>query len=453
MTYGLGGYKSWEAENGNVRVESHSGDRRDFLRRYERKTATAIEQGLNGIAKLGPKLLKLVADARSLHAAWDFLKRNGGTAPGPNGLKYDDLTGSEVWELLRALGKSLRNGTYCAGPDRKVNIAKSSGRGYRTLRLQNLQDRVVARAIVQITQPLLDPGFDENSFGYRPGRDRCHALAKAMQLAKNEDRMVWLLEDVKDAFDQVPLKRLFDVIRRVLPAAESLWQLIERVLGSGTKRGIRQGSPLSPLLLNLYLDHFLDRVWRRSFPDTPLLRSADDLLVLCRTEQEARRAQADLRRVLNPAGMPLKASDEAIRDLNNNDKADWLGFRITKGDDGLEVRISAAAWSALETGLKLAHKKPAAPLRATQIVGGWIDQLGPCFRHEDKDQVLFRISDVASRMSFRELPEAEELRGRWSGAYLRWQGPQIATSSAVLSTAMPCYSVSEDDGSADRHVF
>ena len=70
MTYGLGGYKSWDADNGNVLVESHSGDRRAFLRRYERKTATTVEQGPSGIAKLGPKLLNWGADPRNLWAAW-----------------------------------------------------------------------------------------------------------------------------------------------------------------------------------------------------------------------------------------------------------------------------------------------------------------------------------------------------------------------------------------------
>jgi integrase len=215
----------------------------------------------------------------------DYLRRHGGAAPGPNGKTYDDFTNREVWELLLAISRAIRSGTYRPGPDREVKIPKASGRGHRTLRLQNIEDRVVARAIVQIIQLLLDPGFDEYSYGYRPGLDRRHALATAIHLAETENRMRWVFEDAKDAFDNVPINRLLDIVRRRLPAAADLWVLIERVLENDTGRGLRQGSPLAPLMLNLYLDHFLDRVWRRLLPDTPLLRSADDLLVLCRTEE------------------------------------------------------------------------------------------------------------------------------------------------------------------------
>ena len=74
------------------------------------------------------------------------------------------------------LGKALRDGTYRPGPDRKRKVPKNTGSGYRTIRLQNIVDRVVARAVLQIIQPLVDPTFDKNSFGFRPGKDRRHAL-------------------------------------------------------------------------------------------------------------------------------------------------------------------------------------------------------------------------------------------------------------------------------------
>jgi len=82
------------------------------------------------------------------------------------GIDRKDLVGCptlpalDFWDLLRALSKAINDGTYRPGPDRTTRIAKSSRRGHRTLRLQNIEDRVVQRGIVQIIQPLLDPGFD-----------------------------------------------------------------------------------------------------------------------------------------------------------------------------------------------------------------------------------------------------------------------------------------------------
>jgi len=94
----------------NVPVESHTGDRHALLRRFGRKATTAVLEGRAGIASLGPKLLKWVSDTRNLRAAWDFLRHYGGTAPGPNGMTYDDLTTKEAWGLCGAHGQAIRIG-------------------------------------------------------------------------------------------------------------------------------------------------------------------------------------------------------------------------------------------------------------------------------------------------------------------------------------------------------
>ena len=102
-----------------------------------------------------------------------------------------------------------------------------------------------------------------------------------------------------------PQHRLLDVVRYRLPD-EGIVRLIERMVLTETGRGLRQGGCLSPLLLNLYLDHHLDRRWRMRHPDLPLIRVADDILVLTRNQEEAQQTWTDLREMLLPAGMPLK---------------------------------------------------------------------------------------------------------------------------------------------------
>src|SRR5262249_2770524 len=153
---------------------------------------------------------------------------------------------------------------------------------------------------------LLDPQFDPLSFGFRPGpAPHLRALATASRLARQLGAWVWLAVDLKDAFTSVPLNRLLDVVKKYLPTDE-LIAFLKTVVISERVQGLRQGGPLSPLLLNLYLHHHLDRKWRASQPDVPLIRYADDLLLLCESPEEAAQAYDDLKDLLQPTGMVIK---------------------------------------------------------------------------------------------------------------------------------------------------
>src|SRR4051812_44973032 len=99
-------------------------------------------------------------------------------------------------------------------------------------------------------------------------------------LATEQQRVVWITADLKDAFGSVPLPRLMDLVGKRLPDAR-LTDLLRRIVGD-QKKGLPQGGPLSPFLMNLYADHFLDQKWRQQFPETPGIRYIDDELILCR---------------------------------------------------------------------------------------------------------------------------------------------------------------------------
>jgi hypothetical protein len=264
--------------------------------------------------------------------------------------------------------------------------------------------------------------FLECSMGFGPRISRSHALARAERLAMEGGFWVWLLEDVRDAFDNVPQKRLLDVARLYLPDG-GIMALIERAVATGTGRGIRQGGPLSPLLLNLYLHHVLDRKWRRCRPDLPLLRVADDLLVLCRSEEEAEQARRTLELILTPAGMPLKAQKQpTTRNLTLGDHADWLGYRVTRGEGGVQTRLTEEeVWlGRLERKLTLAHEKADAPSRAIDIVVGWVQQQGPCYPHTDARQTYARVIHLAHTLGFEEIPLEQQFLKQWQLAYARW---------------------------------
>lgn len=285
--------------------------------------------------------------------------------------------------------------------------------------MQNIEDRVVARAICQVIQPILDSRFDAGSFGYRPGLSRMHALATAEISVTSAGRTCLVVDDGKDAFNQIPRNRLLDVLRLTLP--DTVTEFIQLVMATDSPLGVRQGSPLSPLLLNVYLDHFLDKPWRKRHPEKPLIRSADDILVCCCDVGQAQHAYHDLEVMTTAAGVPLKGNEAtAIQDLARKQGADWLGYRLSYPADELVCRIADRAWEALAIRLEHAHSKPCSPLVANQVLEGWFDQLGPCFRSELTDDVFNRVRSVAADLAFDEIPTNQQLRRRWRAAFVRW---------------------------------
>jgi hypothetical protein len=415
------GDKVWRRDNNPATLLHHRGSPEDLLKRHKRSARRAGQQGLAGIRDLSPHLFGLIADPRILRLAWDHLARKGGQAPGPDGRRYTDYSSAEVWDLCRCLGSALSNGVYRPGPERTRYIDKASGHGgKRPLVIQNIIDRVVQRAMAIVVQPVLDPLFYEYSFLYRPKRSHLDALAHAEYLTLSQRRYVWVKQDIRDAFQNVEIPRLLQILYKYLPSDE-LRDLCKKVLPSNEVNGIRQGGPLSPLMLNLFLHHFLDHPWRQNIPDIPLIRAADDLLCPCLNEKQAEKGDTELRRFLMPAGMPLKFdSGDAINDIRKNDQTIWLGFGIWKTHHGLGVRIAERSWDRLERYLKLAHTKEHAPLRAQRTILDLLKQRGPCYRWSPPTEIFPRMVALARKFAFDEIPDYADVQSCYQKANARW---------------------------------
>jgi hypothetical protein len=408
-------------------VSDHQGKPQDFLLRHRRHAKHVLLRGKEGLLEIAPHLLYRISDERTLSLAFDYLAAHGGQAPGPNGVHYSDFNTSQKWQLCRELRNEIRAGTYTTGAEYLRWIPKRSGKGKRPLIIQNIDARVVQRATVEIVQPLLDPRFDPRSFGFRPNdhstleRSPLGALALAERLALDEKRWLWVAVDIKDAFCNVPIKRLLDLICKAL-VDEELVRFIQRLLSGAKLPGLRQGGPLSPLLLNLYLDHFLDRKWRKLFPNIPLIRYADDILVLCKSRKQAITAYKALVNILKPAGMTLKEDvEKAVCRLDQGQKAHYMGFEISKGNERLCLGLTRETWDGLHAHLENAHEAPSSALRAVQVVVGWLNARAACFPDLGVEAVYARIQKIARQHAFDELLYPVEVQEIAQDAIDRWE--------------------------------
>ena len=427
-----------------IPTEAHEGSHRDFLRRHEREASEVARGTAQEKREFSRCLLRRIADPRNLFCAIEHVARDPDKAPGPNGVRADRLENFERWNLARTLSEVVRDrgqerSHYRPGPVRTVPIAKAGG-GTRPIEIQNIEDRVVHRATAQILGPLLDPQFSPYAVGFRPGLGREYALAFATNLIQPGNLTV-ISEDIRNAFGSVPRNRLIDCLGAT-GITDDVCDLVARAMSRATRRGIPQGSALSPLMLNVYLNHFLDGPWLDQHPGRPVIRFADNLLLAASDEQEATRLYNELRELLLPTGMLLKyGRDSSIRNLETGQAVDWLGYRMTRLIR-LEIGIGPDSWTRLEDHLAECQAHPDATLRATEVVIGTLDQWGPAYGSENIENVVARVQGIAAAQGFGELPTGEELEQTWRGAYVRFRAVKRVVSSSITVLA---------GGSAHQH--
>ena len=259
----------------------------------------------------------------TLLRAFDRVEENHG-GPGVDGETVEDF-GTQLESRLLALRQSLRSGSYRPAPLLHMGMAKAEG-GIRILRIPCVRDRVAQTAAALVLTPVLDPEFEDVSYGYREGRSVDQAVRRIMQLRDRGFR--WVVDaDIERYFDEIPIDKLLERLARHVDE-EAVLALVRRWLtaevreGAGGYRmskGVAQGSPLSPLLANLYLDR-LDEAHLRA--GHKLVRFADDFVILCKTRPDAEQAldlaEAELRKMqlaLNPTKTRITHFDHGFKYL------------------------------------------------------------------------------------------------------------------------------------------
>lgn len=347
---------------------------------------TANSAGLEGQAytareeQSGDETLELIQEVlrrENMLSAHQRVVRNGG-APGADGMTVEDLMPycREHWEQIR---ERILNGSYVPQPIRRVEIPKPDGQGTRTLGIPTVMDRMIQQAVAQVLQPIFEPTFSENSFGFRPGRNTHGALLRAQEYV--QQGFGWVADlDLEKFFDRVNHdvlmarvakrvkdKRVLLLIRRFLQAG-----MMEDGMASPRTEGTPQGSPLSPLLSNVLLDELDKELERRGHR---FVRYADDCNVYVKSKAAGERVMASLERFLNKR-LRLQINRDKSAVARPSERK-FLGYSVSRQREP-QLTVAPKSVERLKSKLKLLFRqgrgmKLADTIkRINRITRGWV---------------------------------------------------------------------------------
>ena len=272
--------------------------------------------------------------------AYQKVKANDGAA-GIDGESIKEFE-KNLKRNLYKLWNRMSSGCYFPPPVRGVQIPKKTG-GSRILGVPTVADRIAQTVVRMYLEPELEPIFHQDSYGYRPKRSALDAIEVCRRRCWKYD---WVIDlDIKAFFDSIDHDLMLKAVSR---HTNERWicLYIERWLKApiecedGTTiardRGTAQGSAISPLLANLFLHYAFDSWMARNFPNCPFERYADDGVIHCASEQQAREVLSALSQRLMVVGLELHPQKTEIvycKDANRkgsyeHEQFDFLGYRF-----------------------------------------------------------------------------------------------------------------------------
>jgi RNA-directed DNA polymerase len=242
--------------------------------------------------------------------AFQEVKKNKG-APGVDGQSITDFEADLKGNLYKIWNR-MSSGTYFPPPVRAVEIPKQHGGGTRMLGIPTVADRVAQTVVAKRLGVRVEQVFHEDSYGYRPRRSALDAVERCRQRCWKKD---WVIDlDIQKFFDSV---RWDLIIKAVQAHTDAVWVVlyVQRWLQAplqlpdGTlqkrDRGTPQGSAVSPVLANLFMHYAFDTWLARTYPDVQFERYADDAVVHCVSERQARQVLASLGERMQQVGLRL----------------------------------------------------------------------------------------------------------------------------------------------------
>ncbi len=264
------------------------------------------------------------------YEAWRAVRRNRGAA----GI---DKVSIQMFERqleanLDRLLRELKGGAFVPLPARRVYIPKDAKQTkFRPLGIPAVRDRVAQEVLRRLLSPLFEARFHDQSYGFRPGRSCHQAVEKVLELGRQGYR--WVLDaDISGFFDNLSHRAMMRELSEVV-ADGNILRMVEKFLRAGvmedgkfqpTRVGTPQGGVASPLLANIALN-VLD--WHLQKHGYRFVRYANDFVVLCRTEQEAKEALSLVQQLLTER-LGLTLSAEKTKITRFHEGFTFLGFDI-----------------------------------------------------------------------------------------------------------------------------
>ena len=278
------------------------------------------------------ELLEEILNPENLNKAYKRVYQNKG-ASGVDGVTVEEIA-EYIKDNKKVIINQIRKRKYKPQPVRRVQIPKENGKK-RNLGIPTVMDRIIQQAMVQVLSPIYEEQFNDNSYGFRPGRSCEQAVIRALEYLN--DGYDWIVDiDLEKFFDTVNQDRLITIIRKTIRDGEVV-SLIRKYLSAGvmengvvkpTPKGTPQGGNLSPLLSNIMLNELDKELEARGLN---FVRYADDCIILVKSEKAANRVLSSITKYIEKK-LGLKVNAEKSK-VTRPTKTKYLGFSFwaTKG--------------------------------------------------------------------------------------------------------------------------
>lgn len=274
-------------------------------------------------------LIDKVYRMENLEKSFKAVKANKG-APGIDGETIEAFE-ANLSKNLQKLYEELKTGTYQPQPVKRTYIEKEDG-SLRPLGIPAIRDRVSQQALKNVLEPIFDPEFHPSSYGYRPGKSCQHAIAKAERFM-NKYGLAYVADmDLSKCFDTLDHELIIRAVNKKVSDGKIL-NLVKQFLKSGvaedgvvsgTEIGAAQGGPISPLIMNIYLDEFDQKMKEQGIR---IVRYADDILVFGRSRKQAGKFMAKAVEILEK-DLKLKVNREKTHITSVQQGVPYLGVII-----------------------------------------------------------------------------------------------------------------------------
>jgi RNA-directed DNA polymerase len=266
-----------------------------------------------------------------MRQSFKSVKRNRGAS----GVDKESISMFEanLEENLTALMKKLKTrDSYFPKPLKRVYIPKGNTKEKRPLGIPAVRDRVAQEVMRRLLEPIFEPLFHDNSYGFRPDMNCHQAIRKIIEL-KRQGYTYTLDADIKGFFDNIPHKLIDKLVAEKI-ADGNILGILNKFLKSGimeegkfisTIKGTPQGGVISPLLANIVLNELDHELANNGYQ---FVRYADDFVILAKSMQDIEKALILVEKILRSLG--LKLSKEKTKCVSPNEHFDFLGFRILK---------------------------------------------------------------------------------------------------------------------------